>query len=127
MSAPARQHTYRARLEWSGAERGGTRSYAAYSREYRVSFDGKPPLRGSADAAFRGDPALHNPEDLLVAALSSCHLLSYLALCAMAKIEVVSYDDDAVGTMEETAGSGHFTRVVLHPRVKIATNDLDRA
>jgi organic hydroperoxide reductase OsmC/OhrA len=96
----AREHAYRTSLTWTGATRGVTTSYAAYSREYRVAFDGKPVLNGSADPAFRGDPALYNPEELLVAALSACHLLTYLALCSLAGIEVVSYGDDACGRME---------------------------
>ena len=124
---PPRAHTYRARLEWTGAAQGATRDYASYSREYRVTIGGKPALRGSADPFFRGDAALHNPEDMLVAALSSCHMLSYLALCARDGIEVVAYEDDAVGTMEETAGVGRFVRAVLHPRVAVARGDLAKA
>jgi organic hydroperoxide reductase OsmC/OhrA len=123
----AREHTYRARLVWTGAAAGPTREYATYSREYRVDFNGKPALIGSADPVFRGDPSLHNPEELLVAALSSCHMLSYLALCALGGIAVESYEDNAVGTMTETAGAGRFTRAVLRPRVVIASGDLERA
>ncbi len=70
------------RLVWTGAEKGGTTRYEAYSREARIEIDGKPPLPVSAAPPFLGDPALHNPEDLLVAALSACHFLSYAALCA---------------------------------------------
>jgi organic hydroperoxide reductase OsmC/OhrA len=116
----ARAHEYHARLTWTGAARGGTTSYQAYSREYVVEIDGKVPLRGSADSLFRGDSALHNPEDLLVAAISSCHMLSYLALAARAGLHVVAYEDSASGTMELTGGGGHFTEAVLHPRVTIA-------
>jgi len=122
-----REHTYRTSLAWTGAAEGPTASYAAYSREYRVEFDGKPGLNGSADPAFRGDPALPNPEELLVAALSACHLLTYLALCALGGIEVVAYADDALGTMEETNGAGRFTRVVLRPRVVVGAGDLAKA
>ena len=116
----ARTHDYHARLTWTGAERGATTSYAAYSREWSVAVDGRPALRGSADALFRGDPALHNPEDLLLAALSSCHLLSYLALAARAGLHVVAYDDAARGTMAFEGGGGRFTEVVLRPRVTVA-------
>jgi organic hydroperoxide reductase OsmC/OhrA len=122
-----REHTYRARVEWTGAARGPASDYATYSREYRVEVDGKPALTGSADPFFRGDPALHNPEDLLVAAASACHLLTYLALCAREGIEVVSYADEAVGTMEETGGSGRIARIVLRPRVTIARGSVERA
>lgn len=122
-----REHTYRARLEWTGGADGATEAYAGYSREYRLDFEGKPSLSGSADAAFRGDASLHNPEDLLVAALSACHMLTYLALCARAGIAVASYADDATGTMAETNGVGRFTRVVLRPRVQISRGDVARA
>lgn len=116
----ARTHDYQARLTWTGAAVGPTRSYEAYSREYVVDVPGKPSLRGSSDPMFRGDAALHNPEDLLVAALSSCHLLSYLAHAARAGVHVVAYEDDARGTMELAGGGGRFTEVVLRPRVTIA-------
>lgn len=116
----ARSHVYEARVVWSGAASGGTRSYAAYSREYRVEIAGKPPLRGSADPLFRGDAALHNPEDLLVVALSTCHMLSYLAEAARAGLLVLGYEDRARGTLWLEGGGGRFTEVVLHPVVSVA-------
>ena len=115
-----RAHRFAARLRWTGAERGPAVDYATYSRDYVVEIDGKPPLRGSADAHFRGDPAWHNPEDLLVAALSACHLLSYLAVCARAGVAVVAYDDDASGEMTLIDGKIRFREVLLRPRVAIA-------
>ncbi len=115
-----RPHRYAARLRWVGPAHGPTTSYTAFSREYVVECDGKPPLRGSADAHFRGDASLHNPEDMLVAALSACHLLSYLAECARAGIEVTAYEDDARGEMTLIDGKIRFREVVLHPRVTIA-------
>jgi organic hydroperoxide reductase OsmC/OhrA len=118
------EHRFEAHLEWTGAAAGPTRDYASYSREYRVDIAGKPPLVGSAASVFRGDSALHNPEDLLVAALSACHCLSYLALAARAGILVTEYEDDASGTMDlvETDGKRkmRFVRVILRPRVTIA-------
>lgn len=124
----SQQHDYRAHIVWTGAARGPTTSYDSYSREYRVEIAGKPPLAGSADKTFRGDPALHNPEDLLVVALSTCHMLSYLALCARARIPVVSYEDAASGTMVLQGGGGRFTEVVLRPRVVVAAGvDPDKA
>ena len=88
----------------------------------------KPAFRGSADPTFRGDPALCNPEDLLVVALSSCHMLSYLAECALAGIAVVAYEDAAAGTMAMADGRVRFTEVVLRPRVIVAAGaDLARA
>jgi organic hydroperoxide reductase OsmC/OhrA len=127
VTAAPRAHRYEGRLVWTGAARGPTRTYASYSREYEVAFEGKPVLRGSADPAFRGDASLHNPEELLVAALSSCHCLSYLALAALGGIVVTAYEDAATGTMEETRGAGRFKEVVLHPRVTIASGDPDKA
>lgn len=120
------KHIFSTVLNWTGASAGPTRDYASYSREYVVEIEGKPTLHGSADPVFRGDAALHNPEDLLVAALSACHLLSYLALCARSGIAVVSYDDSATGTMEQQAGQIRFTEVRLRPRCSVI-GDLDKA
>ncbi len=116
----AKEHSYAARLTWTGGAKGPVRDYAGYSREYTVEIAGKPPLTGSADPLFKGDPALHNPEDLLLAALSACHMLTYLAECARAKIEVVSYEDQASGVMVLSGGGGRFTGVTLRPRVTVA-------
>jgi organic hydroperoxide reductase OsmC/OhrA len=127
-AGPSHKHQFACHLVWTGAERGGTTSYERYSREVRVDVQGKQPLSLSAAAAFRGDAALHNPEDLLVAALSSCHFLSYAALCARSGIEVVGYEDDAVGTMDRVDGVTRFTEVVLRPRVTLAPGaDADKA
>jgi organic hydroperoxide reductase OsmC/OhrA len=115
-----KDHHYAVRVTWTGAEAGGTRDYKTYSREYRADFDGKPSITGSADPAFRGDPALHNPEDMLVLALSSCHMLSFLALAALEGLEVVAYEDAASGTMQQEGRGGRFTEVVLRPRVRLA-------
>lgn len=113
-------HAYHARVVWEGNTGDGTSSYATYTRDYRTEIDGKPDLPGSSDPAFRGDPTKHNPEDLLVAALSACHMLFYLSLCAKAGIRVVAYEDDAHGTMEIDEDGGRFTEVVLNPAVTIA-------
>lgn len=115
----AKSHGFHATLQWTGAAQGATTDYRSYSRDYRVEIAGKPPLEGSADPAFRGDPRRHNPEDLLVAALSACHLLTYLALCARAGIGVAAYEDAASGTMALEGGGGRFTEVVLRPRVTL--------
>lgn len=121
-----KQHRFSCRLEWTGSAAGPVEDYRGYSREWRAEIDGKPPLRGSADPTFRGDGSLHNPEDLLVAALSSCHLLSYLALCARSGIVVVSYADDATGIMESSGGAIRFTDVLLRPRVSVR-GDVEKA
>jgi organic hydroperoxide reductase OsmC/OhrA len=122
----AQTHSYNAKVSWTGARQGPTASYQSYSREYLVEIAGKAPVRGSADASFRGDPALHNPEDLLVVSLATCHMLSYLADCARAGIKVVSYEDKATGTMAIKDKRMRFTCVSLHPRVTI-TEDGDIA
>lgn len=114
------EHVFRCTLVWTGSEQGGTTSYASYSRAYRVDFAGKSSIAGSAAAAFRGDPALHNPEDLLVAALSACHALTYLAVAAKAGIVVVGYEDDAEGTMAPVDGIMKFVNVKLKPKVIVA-------
>ena len=119
--AQPRQHTYEVKTRWHGGADGATKSYKSYSRDHVVEADGKAPLAMSADPNFRGDAARHNPEDLLVASLSACHMLWYLHLCSINGVEVVDYVDSASGTMEETGGSdGHFTEVVLRPVVTIA-------
>ena len=119
----AQQHEFRVRTLWTGAAEGVTADYATYSREYAMEIDGKPTLKGSAAPAFRGDAGMHNPEDLLVAALSACHLLSYLALCARAGIRVVAYQDAATGTMKLADGKMRFTEVTLNPTVRIRRGD----
>jgi organic hydroperoxide reductase OsmC/OhrA len=114
-------HDYKARLVWDGNLGAGTSTYTGYGRKYRVQFDGKPELIGSADPIFRGDANVYNPEDLFVASLSSCHLLSYLALCARSKINVIAYEDDASGTMVmRPDGGGKFESVTLRPSVTLA-------
>jgi organic hydroperoxide reductase OsmC/OhrA len=114
-------HDYKARLVWDGNLGDGTSTYTGYGRKYRVQFDGKPDLPGSADPIFRGDANVYNPEDLFVASLSSCHLLSYLALCARSKINVIAYEDDASGTMVvRPDGGGKFESVTLRPTVTLA-------
>jgi organic hydroperoxide reductase OsmC/OhrA len=123
----AREHHFAARLVWTGAADGPTKDYESYSREYRVEMAGKPPLVGSADPTYRGDAAKHNPEDLLVAALAACHLLSYLHLCASAGIEVVAYEDRACGRMAIKDRRMRFVEVTLAPEVTIAAGDLERA
>jgi organic hydroperoxide reductase OsmC/OhrA len=120
------KHHYEIRLVWNGDN---TTDYKTYSRQHRMSIDGKADVVMTADAAFRGDASKHNPEDLLVAAVSSCHMLSYLALCAKYGINVLSYEDEATGVMEEDGkGGGKFTQVVIRPRVKIAdASQIERA
>jgi len=124
----AHAHHFKAALTWTGAAKGPTLDYETYSREYRIEIPGKPPFLGSSDPAFRGDGKLYNPEDLLVVALSSCHFLSYVAICARARLPVVAYQDDASGTMDMKDGKMRFVEVVLRPRVVIAAGaDVEKA
>ncbi len=120
MSA-TRYHHFRVMNRWTGNLGKGTESYAAYSRNYELSGEGKGgPILGSSASVFRGERARYNPEELLVGALSSCHMLWVLHLCADAGITIVDYADEAIGDMVESAdGSGEFTRVVLRPRMTI--------
>lgn len=115
-------HTYSLETIWEGNRGEGTKMYAGYGRGHRLVIPGKPEIALTADTAFRGDPGVHNPEELLVAALSSCHMLSYLALCALAHIEVTAYRDKASGTMiaDPKTGGGQFSEVTLRPQVTIA-------
>ena len=113
------QHHYRVDVEWTGNLGSGTDGYRNYRRDHLIRIDGKPAIAGSSDPAFRGDAAKHNPEDLLVTALSTCHMLSYLHMATVAGVVVVAYDDSAEGTMATEGDGGHFTEVVLRPVVTI--------
>jgi organic hydroperoxide reductase OsmC/OhrA len=114
----AREHTYTVRVSWTGNLGLGTQNYRAYSRAHEIIAAGKPPLPGSSDPAFRGDPSCYNPEELLVASLAACHMLWYLHLCAQAGIVVTSYRDEPLGRLaEEAGGGGRFTEVLLQPKV----------
>ena len=117
-----REHHYRITTTWTGNLGTGTSDYQAYSRNHEITIAGKSaPLPGSSDAAFRGDPARYTPEELLVVALSTCHMLWYLHLCTDAGIVVTEYEDTASGAMSEHAdGSGEFKLVTLRPNVVIA-------
>jgi len=113
-------HQYDLTVEWTGAGESGTTSYTSYERDHVVRVDGKPDLLGSSDTAFRGDPARHTPEDLLVAALAQCHMLWFLHVAATEGVVVTGYTDRAQGTMRvESGGAGQFTDVVLHPHVLV--------
>ncbi|MBV8174651.1 MAG: OsmC family protein [Verrucomicrobia bacterium] len=116
----SREHNYRVNVIWTGNTGSGTSGYQAYKRDHEISVVGKPPIPGSSDPKFRGDAARYNPEELLVAALSTCHMLWYLHLCADAGIVVESYEDRAEGTMKEnTEGGGRFVSVKLWPHVRV--------
>ena len=120
--------SFNATLVWSGGDLGPTKSVETYSREFRAEIAGKQPLRGSADPNFHGDPTLFNPEDLLLSALASCHMLSYLAVCAHAGIVVLSYEDTVVGTLTRRDGRLTFIDVLLRPKVVLEVgSDIEKA
>lgn len=118
--ADGKLHSYSVSLRWTGNQGTGTSGYRAYSRDHELSAGSKPAIPGSSDPNFRGDPARWNPEEMLVASLSSCHQLWYLHLCSAHNICVLAYEDDASGEMQEEAdGAGQFVSVTLRPRVTI--------
>lgn len=119
--SPRRAHEYGVGVVWEGNRGSGTSGYADYDRRFRVRVEGKADLVGTADAAFRGEPHLHNPEELLLAAVASCHMLFYLSLCARNGITVVRYSDAARGAMTVlSSGGGSFREIRLRPRVTVA-------
>lgn len=115
-----KEHHYQASIQWTGNKGNGTQDYKAYERAHSISIQGKQDIAGSSDPAFRGDKTKHNPEDLLVSALSSCHMLWYLHFCSVNGVVVTSYTDNVTGTMVENEdGSGEFTQVILQPEVMV--------
>src|SRR5271163_5145980 len=125
----AREHLYSTTVEWTGNLGSGTSDYHAYSRDHEIGAKHKRPIPGSSDPAFRGARSRWNPEDLLLASLSTCHMLWYLHLAAESGITVTAYTDHAEGAMaEQPDGSGRFTRVLLRPSVTVrAGSDPKRA
>lgn len=113
-------HHYTATIQWTGNTGNGTKSYTSYERSHTIAIDNKADIAGSSDPAFRGDSNKHNPEDLFLSSLSSCHMLWFLHLCAQAGVVVVDYIDHATGIMEETSdGGGHFIEVTFNPIVVV--------
>lgn len=127
--AEPRVHEYRVAVRWTGSRGMGTTAYRAYARSFDIVAPGKPIIPGSADPAFRGDPTRHNPEEMLVSAVSSCHMLRYLHLCADAGVVVTDYWDNALGKMTVPPdGHGRFTSITLYPAVTVADEeDIERA
>jgi len=118
-------HHYQVTVAWTGNSGKGTIDYRGYERSHTINVEGKPVIDASSDPAFRGDKTKYNPEDLLVASLSSCHMLSYLHLCAVAGVVVTGYTDNATGIMTQTPdGGGHFTEVTLYPSVTVSDESM---
>ena len=117
-----REHHYETTIEWLGNRGTGTSGYRDYGRELLLTAEGKHPIEGSADRTFHGNADRWNPEDLMVAALSQCHMLSYLHVAVRCGVVVTAYTDTASGTMEQTDdGGGRFTSVTLRPVVTVAS------
>ena len=115
-----KEHSYDISIRWTGNTGSGTSSYTGYSRDHEIISAGKPAIPGSSDPSFRGNKSRYNPEELLVAALSTCHMLWYLHLCSDSGIVVIDYEDRAIGKMLETEdGGGRFHEVRLNPRVTV--------
>lgn len=118
-------HHYALTVQWTGNNGTGTSGYTAYERSHTIVVDNKNEILGSSDPAFRGDKTKHNPEELLLASVSSCHMLWFLHVCSAAGVVVTDYIDHATGKMEETAnGSGKFTAITLHPIVTVAATSM---
>lgn len=124
-----RTHPYTSHVIWTGNRGEGTTSYRSYDRSWSIAVPGKPVIACSNDPLLGGDPSLMNPEDLLLSALSGCHMLWYLHLAAVARIVVSAYEDTPLGLGETTPdGAGRFVSVTLRPKVTVATGtDLLRA
>ena len=119
------EHQYRLRATWTGDRGTGTSGYRDYDRSVSLEVDGKPLVEASADTPFRGDGSKWNPEELLLGALSECHLLSYLYACVKTGVVVVSYRDDASGTLvEDGKGGGAFSDVLLRPQGVVADSSM---
>jgi organic hydroperoxide reductase OsmC/OhrA len=115
-----KQHDYTTRIAWTGNRGDGTKSYRGYDRTWDIETPGKPVLHCSNDPLLGGDPSRPNPEDLLLSALSACHMLWYLHLASKAGIVVHAYSDEPIGVGETAAnGAGRFLRATLRPRIEV--------
>ena len=115
------EHHYSLTVQWTGNLGDGTSSYRGYSRDHDIRIPGLPVLSGSADPTFHGDRDRYNPEQLLLAALAQCHMLSFLHVAVRHGVVVTDYHDDATGVMRlNRDGSGQFESVTLNPRVTVA-------
>ncbi|MCP4025251.1 MAG: OsmC family peroxiredoxin, partial [Sphingomonas sp.] len=114
------EHDYTARISWTGNRGEGTRQYRGYDRTWQIVTPGKPVIACSNDPLLGGDPGLPNPEDLLLATLSGCHMLWYLHLASVAGVVVTGYTDDPLGIGESAPdGTGRFVKAVLRPRIEL--------
>ncbi len=118
------RHLFKAEAKWTSDQNQEDSTKRFYNKSHKISIEGKPDLNISAAKAFKGDPQLYNPEDLLLSSLISCHMMSYLYVCSQNGIEVLEYSDNAEATLEVSSdGSGRFVEVILKPKVKISNSD----
>lgn len=118
------KHVFKAKLTWNSVPQEEISTSKKYSKTHQIAIEGKEILTISAAKAFKGDPVLYNPEDLLLSSLVSCHMMSYLYVCSQNGIDVLSYQDDAEATLEVSEnGSGRFIEVRLYPKVVIQQQD----
>lgn len=115
-----REHHYTVDVAWLGNRGSGTSGYRDYGRTSAITAAGKHPIEASADRTFHGEADRWNPEELLLAALSECHMLSFLHVAVKHGVVVTAYADSAVGTMQQQGDGGRFTSVTLRPVVTVA-------
>ncbi len=121
-------HDYTTTIRWTGNTGAGTKTYRGYERSWDIAVPGKPVIACSNDPLLGGDPGLMNPEDLLLSALSACHMLWYLHLASVDGIVVESYEDVPVGRGENMPdGTGRFLSAELRPAIAISAGDMKRA
>ncbi|MCF1708925.1 OsmC family protein [Tabrizicola sp. J26] len=123
------EHAYISRIVWTGNRGTGTSGYRAYDRTWDIAVPGKAVVPCSNDPLLGGDPGKMNPEDLLLSALSACHMLWYLHYAADARIIVTRYEDKPIGIGEVSAGgAGRFSAATLRPHIALrAGADLQEA
>lgn len=123
-SGSLEEHHYEVTVSWTGNLGEGTTGYRKYSRNHEIEAPGVPKLLGSADPTFHGDESRWNPEQLLLSALTQCHMMSYFHVASAAGVVVTEYTDHAEGTLKlNRDGSGEFIAATLHPRVVVAAED----
>jgi len=124
-----REHQYQVELEWQGDLGEGTSNYRAYRRQHAVRAANKlHEIAGSSDRTFHGDAERWNPEELLLAAVSQCHMLSYLHVATQHGVIVRGYTDSPVATIREDGqGGGSFVEATLRPIVTVADDSMHAA
>jgi organic hydroperoxide reductase OsmC/OhrA len=127
-SSSRHRHDYSLRTVWTGASQGALTAGNDYSRDLEVRIAGKAAISASTAPAYGGDDSKPNPEDFLLSALSTCHLLSYLALATRGSLPVVAYEDEASCVVDMKDGRVRITEATLRPTVTLAAGgDVEKA